>query len=124
MTTLVFSPDGKTLASGGWDETIRPWDVKSGTQFAVLQGHTGRVGSLAFSSDDKTLASGGDDKTIRLWDVGTGHLIGQPLTGSTFVVNGLAFSPDGKTLASEGEDEAVRLWDLTQNPPTSTVIRQ
>jgi WD40 repeat protein len=79
---VAFSPDGKTLASASWDQTIKLWDVQTGKELATLKGHTGWVTSVAFSPDGKTLASAGGerseessgsaDRTIKLWDVQTG----------------------------------------------------
>jgi WD40 repeat protein len=70
--SVAFSPDGKTLASGSQNRTIKLWDVATGEEQATLKGHTDMVLSVAFSPDGKTLASGSMDKTIKLWDVATG----------------------------------------------------
>jgi WD40 repeat protein len=70
VVTLAYSPDGKTLATSFSDHTIKLWDVATGKERAILNGHKDAVLCLALSPDSRTLASGGEDKTIKLWDVG------------------------------------------------------
>ena len=111
VAAVAFSPDGKPLATGGNDATVRRWDTATGQPHGPpLTGHTGTVWWVAFSPDGKLLASGGGDGTVRLWDTVTGQPHGPPLTGHTGAVNGVAFSPDGALLASASSDTIVRLW--------------
>jgi WD40 repeat protein len=111
VESVAFSPDGKILASGSRDDTIKLWDVATGREIRTLQGHTGDVNSVAFSPDGKVLASGSWDKTIKLWDVATGTLL-RTLKGHTDYVRSVAFSPDGKVLASGSFDNTIKLWDV------------
>jgi WD40 repeat protein len=73
VESVAFNPDGKTLATAGYDQTIRLWDPAAARTSATLIGHSSGVTSVAFSPDGKTLASGGQDHTVRLWDLATGR---------------------------------------------------
>jgi WD40 repeat protein len=108
---VAFSPNGKILASGSTDKTIKLWDVQTGALKQTLNGHSNGVHSLEFSPDGTTLASGSDDKTIRLWNAQTGALK-QTLTGHNSAVHTIAFSPDGNTLASGSTDKTIKVWDV------------
>jgi WD40 repeat protein len=115
VLSVAFSPDGKTLASGSYDTTIKLWEVGSGRELRTLSG-TSSISSLAFSPDGKTLASGsGDllshDNTIMLWEVESGREL-RTLSRHSGKVFSLAFSPDGKTLASGSLDKTIKLWDV------------
>ena len=101
FSSVTFSPDGKRIATGTFDNTICLWDAETGLQLgSPLTGHTNFVTSVAFSPDGKRIASGSDDNAICMWDAETGLQLGSPLTGHTERVTSVAFSPDGKRIAS------------------------
>ncbi len=103
---------GELLASGGFDHTIRLWDLQTGHCLKVLQGHDSYIVSVAFSPDGLTLASGSDDHQARLWNSLTGECV-QILQGHSRRVLSVAFSPDGQILASSSADQTIRLWDVS-----------
>ena len=109
IENIAYSPDGTRLAVGS-RVGIWLYNPHTGSEVALLTGHTSWVNSVAFSPDGSTLASGSEDDTIRLWDVRTGeHKV--TLTEHTDDVNSVAFSPDGSTLASGSDDKTIQLWN-------------
>lgn len=111
ISSVAFSPDGRLIASGSQDNTVKLWDVETGKEVRTFYGHTSRVLCIAFSPDGKSLASGGSDFVIKLWDVRSGTLL-KTLEHHQGVVNSVAFSADGKMLASGSDDQTVMVWDL------------
>jgi serine/threonine protein kinase len=118
--SVAFNRDGKQLASGCSDSTLRLWNVTSRTQLAQLARHTDSIVDLAYSPDGKQLATAGSDKTVRLWDVASDSELAV-LTGHTAAVWSVNFSPDGKTLASSSKDGTIRLWDVISRKPAGVL---
>ena len=106
VKSVSFSPDGKILATGSNDHTIKLWNVDDGQEFMILQGHWGTVKSIDFSPDGRLLASGSSDMTIKLWDMAEGREL-MTLWGHSKIVRSVRFSADGKILASGGEDTTI-----------------
>ena len=120
IKSLVFSPDGKMLASGDESRTIKLWNMDTATSHATFKAPDGFY-ALSFAPNGKLLASGGYGGSIRLWNVtakqqGLRGKIGQylptlTLKGHKDDISTLAFSPDGKMLLSGSDDGTIRAWD-------------
>lgn len=105
----AFAPDGKTVATGSDDQTIKLWDTVTGKELRSLPGHVRGVWRVAFSPDGKVLAAVAD-KRVFLWNPATGEKI-REFEAHADTIRAVAFSPDGKALATGGTDETVHLWD-------------
>jgi WD40 repeat protein len=120
VNSVAISPDGRTLASGSHDKTIKIWNLATGEQIRTLSGHSYSVYSVAISPDGRTLASGSRDKTIKIWNLATGEQI-RTLSGHSDWVNSVAISPDGRTLASGSEDNTIKIWNLATGEQIRTL---
>ncbi|WP_157438192.1 NACHT and WD repeat domain-containing protein [Actinomadura latina] len=114
ITAMAVSPDGGTLATTGFDDRVRLFDVASRRQIgaALAKAGGGFVNDLAFSPDGRTLALTAADSTVRLWDVARRRPVGLALVIGTGAINALAFSPDGQVIATGSTEGEVQLWDL------------
>lgn len=115
VLSLAMSPDGKSLVSGGADQTVRIWNLDSGRErlkIDLKRTFNNHVHTVAFSPEGAQVAAGCFDSLVHLWDAATGREIGH-LKGHESWIASIAFTPDGKTLASAGQDSSIRLWDVS-----------
>ncbi|MBD2681580.1 MULTISPECIES: CHAT domain-containing protein [Nostoc] len=113
---ITFSPDGRLLASGSRDTTIKLWDTATGKEIRILTGHKDTVTFVSFSPDGRLLVSASNsDKTVKLWDISTGKNIftwnGYQSDGNGN--KGVSFSPDGRLLAFGSTGNTIQLWDIS-----------
>jgi WD40 repeat protein len=110
VACVAFSPDGKRILTGSWDDTAKLWDAETGQEIRTFSGHTDWVTSVAFSPDGKQVLTGSYDRTAKLWDVETGQEI-HTFSGHTSWVTSVAFSPDGMRVLTGSRYSRAKLWD-------------
>nr|WP_197023645.1 TIR domain-containing protein [Rhodococcus sp. UNC363MFTsu5.1] len=120
VLSMAFSPDGRWLALGSEDNSIRLADLSTPGYTLVgeaMAGHQGAVQSLAFSPDSGQVASGSADGTVRLWDAQRRTPTGSPMAGHEAPVTSVAFSPDGRRIVSGDLAGTIRVWDVATGRP-------
>lgn len=120
VVSLSFSPDGKQLASGSGDTTLRLWDLNTETPHFTCKGHRQWVLCVAWSPDSTKIATSDKNGEIRVWDPETGALIGKPMVGHKSWINCLTWeayhqNSECRRLASAGSDSDARIWDTITN---------
>ncbi len=111
IEAVARSPNGKVIATGHGDWTLRLWSAKTGKPLKVIRGHEGHVDAVAFSPDGKLIATGSDDGTGRLWTA-SGKLVGL-MIGHTGKVTAVAFNPSSTLVATASRDGTVRVWKVS-----------
>jgi len=120
INTVALSHDGKILASGEDDKSIKLWNLSSQQLIGNFHGHTQAITAVIFNDHDTILATASDDKTINLWDMKTLAKI-HSLTGHSHAVKSLAFHPHGQFLASGSWDKTIKIWDVKTGLPLNTL---
>jgi WD40 repeat protein len=120
VLSAALSPDGKTLATCGYDRLVKLWAVADCKEKRDLKEHTDAVYAVAFSPDSKALASAGADRTVKVWDVATGRKR-VTMSDATAELYAVAFAPEGETVLAGGVDRSIRAWDL--HGDSATLVR-
>ena len=120
VLALAFSADGKLIAGGGEDNTLRIWEPDPGFRGdarAVLPGHTQPITAVAFAPDGQTAATGSRDGTARVWRLSRIRSSLRAALAHPAEVSAIAYLPDGKSLVTACRDGRIRVWDLTPITP-------
>jgi WD40 repeat protein len=111
VDSVSVMPDGLRAVSGGYDWTLRVWDLETGACLRTLAGHSGHVNSVSVTPDGRRAVSGSEDDTLQVWDLETGTCL-RTLAGHSGQVNSVSVTPDGRRAVSGSRDMTLRVWDL------------
>lgn len=118
ISGVAFAPDGKTLATAAYDQTVRVWETATGKEIHKLTGHGGAALAVAFAANGKSLASGGADQAVLVWDANAGKLL-QTLKGHGAAITALAWAPGSSTvLASSAAERTIHVWNVSTGKTT------
>jgi WD40 repeat protein/transcriptional regulator with XRE-family HTH domain len=109
---VIFSPDGKQVATASQDKTAKIWDAATGKLLITLRGHRESVNGIVYSPDGKRIATTSDDHTAKVWDADTGKVL-LTLSGHANIVHRIAFSPDGSRIVTTSVDGTAKVWDAS-----------
>jgi serine/threonine protein kinase len=121
VTTVAFNPRTPTLVSGSLDDTIKVWNLQTGTLMFTLQGHPRGVNGVTISAKGQVLVSCGDDETVRVWNLTAGRRL-HTLKGHMRDVTSVAIGHQGWLLASGSKDKTINLWKLDKGTLIRTLI--
>lgn len=122
VLTLAISPDGQTLASGSYDNTIKVWNLNNGSEIFTINGHSDKVTCLAISPHEHNLLSGSCDGKIKIWNLSNGKEISTIIEDSDAVLS-IAISPDGQTFVSGKFNSKVKLWNIKTGEEIRTLTK-
>ena len=120
ITTVAVTPDGRQVVSASSDQTLKVWNLTTGSEEVTLQGHTDWITAVAVTPDGQRAVSASDDQTLKVWNLTTGA---EELTlqGHTAWITAVAVTPDGQRAVSASDDQTLKVWNLTTGAEEATL---